>query len=250
MKLLILAAGQGKRLGCEESLVPKVMRTARGKPLIKYVLEAADFLPDDDIWVVVGFMKQTVMDAFPTLNYAFQEQRLGTGHAVMCAAEAMGRCGGDIMVINGDMPLFKKETLKAIMEAHSKNGAECTLVTFNATGEIPPFGRIVRDGDGCVKAIVEHKDATSEQRKIRELNAGLYMFRADALFSALPKLKKSAVSGEYYLTEVPALLSAEGGRTVPFVLSDETEVLGVNTAEDLAAVEAALDARNKESQIH
>lgn len=243
MKLLILAAGQGKRLGCEQTLIPKVMRTALGKPLIQYVLDAANFVDEKDIWVVVGFQKQVVMDAFPSLNFACQEQRLGTGHAVMCAAEVMGECDDDIMVINGDMPLFRTETLKAIMEAHRQNGAECTLVTFNAVGEIPPFGHILRDKDGFVKAIIEHKDATDEQKLIRELNAGLYIFKGKALFSALPKLQKSAVSGEYYLTDVPGVIAAEGGKTAPFMLPDESEVLGVNTVEDLAAVEAALNSK-------
>lgn len=240
MKLLILAAGQGKRLGCEQTLIPKVMRTALGKPLIQYVLEAADFVPEKDVWVVVGFQKQVVMEAFPNLNFACQEQRLGTGHAVMCAAEAMGECDDDIMVINGDMPLFRKETLRAIIDAHKQNGAACTMVTFNAVGEIPPFGHILRDKDGFVEAIVEHKDATEEQKLIRELNAGLYIFRGKALFGALPKLQKSAVSGEYYLTDVPAVLALEGEKTAAFMLPDESEVLGVNTVEDLEAVEKAL----------
>ncbi len=240
MKLLILAAGQGKRLGCEQSLIPKVMRTVLGKPLIGYVLDAADFVPDKDVWVVVGFQKQAVMEAFPSLNFACQEQRLGTGHAVMCAAEAMGETDEDVMVINGDMPLFRKETLHAIIDAHRQNGAECTMVTFQAVGEIPPFGHIVRDADGFVDKIVEHKDATEEEKLIRELNAGLYIFKGKALFDSLPKLQKSPITGEYYLTEVMAIIAAAGGKTAAFMLPDESEVLGVNTAEDLALVEAAL----------
>ena len=245
MKLIILAAGQGKRLGCEQSLVPKVMRTAHGKPLLKYVLEAADFFPESDIWAVVGFMKETVTDAFPGINYAVQNERLGTGHAVMCAAEAKGDIDGDVMVINGDMPLFRRETLAEIAKKHAESGADCTLAAFEAKGEIPPFGHIVTDKDGFVKAIVEHKDATEEQKQIRLLNAGLYVFRARALFDALPKLGKSKASGEYYLTEVPAILQAAGGKTAVYVIEDETETLGVNTAEDLAAVEKALEERLK-----
>jgi len=243
MKLLILAAGQGKRLGCEETQIPKVMRKALGKPLIQYVLDAASFIPTEDIWVVVGFQSETVMQAFPQLNYAHQAERRGTGHAVMCAAEAFADYDGDIMVINGDMPLLSKATLQAVAEKHRQSGTQCTMVTFNAKGEIPPFGHIVRDSDGFVAQIVEHKDATAEQKLIRELNAGLYVFQSRALFSALPKLTKSPVSGEYYLTDVPAAIAVEGGKTAAYVLEDENEVLGVNTAEDLAAVEAVLAAK-------
>lgn len=245
MKLVILAAGQGKRLGCEQTLIPKVMRKALGKPLIGYILDAADFISAEDIWAVVGFRAEAVEEAFPHLNFAMQAERLGTGHAVMCAVEAMGSCDDDIMVINGDMPLFRRETLRSIIAAHKANGTDCTLVSFNAKGEIPPFGHIIRDGDGYVKQIIEHKDANDEQKQIRELNAGLYMFRGAALAAALPRLQKSAVSGEYYLTDVPAALLSAGGKTAAFVLEDENEVLGVNTESDLAAVEEALKQRNE-----
>ncbi len=243
MRLLVLAAGQGKRLNSQETMIPKVMRTALGKPLLGYVLEAADFVPQKDVYVIVGFCKETVMDAFPNLNFVVQEERKGTGHAVMCAAKEFEGYDGDVMVINGDMPLFKRSTLAAMWESHRQSGAECTLGTVIAKGEIPPYGRIIRDGDGFVCDIVEQKDATEEQRQIRELNVGMYIFKAKSLFQALPKLKKSPVSGEYYITDVPLQLAKEGKKTAAFVLEDEEETLGVNTAEDLAAVEALLKSK-------
>lgn len=245
MKLLILAAGQGKRLGCEETQIPKVMRKALGKPLLQYVLEAADFIPREDIWAVLGFRKEVVTEAYPTLNYVEQTERLGTGHAVMCAADVFDGYDGDVMVINGDMPLLSRDTLRAVERLHREKGTDCTMVTFNVKGEIPPFGHIIRDDDGFVAQIVEHKDATDEQKLIRELNAGLYVFKSKALFEALGRINKSPVSGEYYLTDVPMAISQKGGKTAAFVLEDETEVLGVNTAEDLEAVEAALRAKIK-----
>ena len=240
MRLLILAAGQGKRLNSEEAGLPKVMRRALDKPLLGYVLDAAGFIPEEDVYSVVGFCKEKVMEAFPRLKYVVQEERKGTGHAVMCAAEAFADYDGAVMVINGDMPLFKRSTLEAMVAAHEASGAECTLGTVIAKGEIPPYGRIIRGEDGTVRDIVEQKDATEEQRKIRELNAGVYVFDSRALFAALPKLKKSPVSGEYYLTDVPKQFAAEGKRACAFVIEDENETLGVNTAEDLAAVEAML----------
>ncbi len=243
MKLIVLAAGQGKRLNSEKLQIPKVMRLACGRPLMAYVLNAADFVAKSDVYAVVGFCKEAVMEAFPELNFVEQTERRGTGHAVMCAAEAFRGFEGDVMVINGDMPMFRKSTIAAIAKAHSESGADCTMATFVIEGEIPPFGRIVRDADGYVAAIVEHKDATEEQRKIRELNAGLYIFKAASLFAALEKLTPSAVTGEYYLTDVPALLLAEGKKTKPFVLDDETETFGVNTEEDLELVEKLLKER-------
>lgn len=243
MKLLILAAGQGKRLGCEETQIPKVMRKALGKPLLQYVLEAASFIPNEDIWAVLGFRKEVVTESYPSLNFVEQTERLGTGHAVMCAAEVFKDYDGDVMVINGDMPLLSRHTLEDVAKLHREKDTDCTMVTFFAKGEIPPFGHIVRGNDGFVAQIVEHKDATAEQKLIRELNAGLYMFKSKALLSALPRISRSPVSGEYYLTDVPAVLAEMGGKTAAYVLEDEKEVLGVNTAEDLAAVEAVLSAR-------
>ena len=244
MKLIILAAGQGKRLNSEKLQIPKVMRLACGKPLMAYVLDAADFVEDKDVYAVVGFCKEAVMKAFPTLNFVEQTERKGTGHALMCAADAIKDYDGDVMVINGDMPMFKKETIRSIAKAHREAGVACTMATFIVKGEIPPFGHIVRDGDGFVGAIVEHKDATDEQKLIRELNAGLYIFKAAPMLKALEKLSPSPVTGEYYLTELMALLEAMGEKTKPFVLEDESEVLGVNTEEDLATVESMLKNRN------
>jgi len=240
MKLLILAAGQGKRLGCEETQIPKVMRHALGKPLLQYVLNAADFIPPEDTWAILGFRKEVVLEAYPTLNYVEQTERLGTGHAVMCAADTFKDYEGDIMVINGDMPLLSRKTLEETIRLHREKGAECTMVSFIVKGDIPPFGHIIRDEDGYVAQIVEHKDATEEQRLIRELNAGLYVFKSPVLFEALTRIKRSPVSGEYYITDLPAAIAEAGGKTAVYVLEDEDEVLGVNTAEDLEAVEAAL----------
>ena len=241
MRLLILAAGQGKRLKSEEAMLPKVMRRALNKPLMQYVLEAADFIPFDDVYAVVGFCKEKVIEAFPALNFITQDERKGTGHAVLGAAVAFKDNKGDVRVINGDMPLFRKSTLTEMCEIHKSNGAACTMGTFIKEGEIPPFGRIVRDGDGFVCDIVEHKDATEEQRKIRELNAGIYIFDSESLFEALPLIEKSPVSGEYYLTDVPRQLALNGKKTAAYVLKNEDETFGVNTEEDLAIVEAILN---------
>lgn len=240
MKLLILAAGKGKRLGSEQSNIPKVLRLAGGRPLIAHVLDAAGFIPKRDVYAVVGFRKEAVMLAYPELQYIVQEECKGTGHAVMCAAEPFRDYEGDLMIVNGDMPLLNRAALAALAKAHTEGGCACTLLSCVAAGEIPPFGHILRDSRGFVADIVEHRDASPEQRIIRELNVGAYVFKAKALFDALKRLEPSAVTGEYYITDLPRLLCEKGLKTAAVALTDETVLMGVNTEADLAAVEAVM----------
>ena len=243
MKALILAGGKGKRLGSDITLIPKVMRKAKGIPLLGYVLDYTDFIKKEDKVILVGYQKQVVMDAYPEYTYAVQEEQKGTGHAVMCAEECFKGYDGPLLVINGDMPLLRKESVLALAQSHKESGAACTLLTFVAKGDIPPFGHIVRNSDGTVAGIVEHKDATEEQKKIPELNGGIYMFDSVKLFESLARITPSPVTGEYYLTDVPKLMIASGNRVETYILPDERELAGVNTEEDLAEVERILDAR-------
>lgn len=246
MKALILAGGKGKRLGSDITHIPKVMRKANGTPLLGYVLKYTDSIPDEDKVILVGYEKQVVMDAFPSFAYAVQEEQKGTGHAVMCAADHFKGYKGDVLVINGDMPLLRRESVSALQKHHAQSGNACTILTFVAKGNIPPFGHIVRDGDGKVTAIIEHKDATEEQKRIPELNGGIFVFDSEKLFDALSKITPSPVTGEYYLTDVPKFLISAGHKVEAFVLPDETELAGVNTEEDLREVERILKMRNDE----
>lgn len=243
MKALILAGGKGKRLGSDITHIPKVMRKALGKPLLGYVLEYTDFIPEKDKVILVGYEKQAVMDAFPSYSFAVQEEQKGTGHAVMCAAPHFEGYDGDILIINGDMPLLKRESVLALLDHHKETGADCTILTFVAKGNIPPFGHIIRTVSGSVAGIVEHKDASDTQKLIPELNGGIYMFDSKKLFSVLSRITPSPVTGEYYLTDVPKLMLAEGYKVEGFILPDETELAGVNTEEDLREVERILGAR-------
>ena len=243
MKALILAGGKGKRLGSEITQIPKVMRKAKGVPLLGYVLDYTDIVKKEDKVILVGYQKQVVMDAYPEYTYAFQEEQKGTGHAVMCAAHCFKDYDGPILVINGDMPLLRRESVRALAEYHKETGADCTILTFVAKGNIPPFGHIIRTVSGDVAGIVEHKDATDEQKKIPELNGGIYMFDSVKLFESLARITPSPVTGEYYLTDVPKYMIASGGKVQAYILPDETELAGVNTEEDLAEVERILDAR-------
>ncbi|MBR6507056.1 MAG: NTP transferase domain-containing protein [Clostridia bacterium] len=243
MKALILAGGKGKRLGSDITHIPKVMREALGKPLLGYVMEYTDFIPEKDKVILVGYEKERVINAFPEYPYAFQEEQKGTGHAVMCAAKHFEDYDGTLLIINGDMPLLKKESVLALKKYHEDAGADCTILTFVAKGEIPPFGHIIRTVSGNVAGIVEHKDASEAQKLIPELNGGIYMFDCKKLFSVLSRITPSPVTGEYYLTDVPKLMIAEGYKVEGFILPDETELAGVNTEEDLREAERILGLR-------
>lgn len=242
LKAVILAAGKGTRMRTDGSDLPKVMRLANGKPLLHYVLAALDFISPEDTVIVVGYRKQTVMDGFPGYAFAEQTEQLGTGHAVMSAFEALGDYTGDVLVCCGDMPLIQKRTYQALVKAHRDSGAACTMLTGTSHLDLP-YGRVERDGRGEFLRIVEQKDCTPEQLAIRELNAGVYVFDAAALRGALARLQNNNASGEYYLTDAPALIREAGGLLGVCKLELGNEIIGVNTPDQLAEVEAALTAR-------
>lgn len=235
LKAVVLAAGKGTRLQTEGVEIPKVMRLAAERPLLRWVCDALDFIPEKDIVLVVGFLREQVMEAFPNCSFAVQEQQLGTGHAVACAMDALQGYEGDILVCCGDMPLLKRDTYLSLVERHRADGNACTLLTGTAEEDLP-YGRIVRDADGSFAAIVEEKDCTPEQREIRELNSGVYLFDAGALRDTLGKLRTDNAQGEYYLTDVPALLKAAGEKVGVCCRELGSEILGVNTPEQLALV--------------
>ncbi len=239
MKAIVLAAGKGTRLQSEQCRLPKVLRTALGKPLLSYVLDGLRFLSPEDIVLVVGYRGELVRDAFGAYPYAVQAEQLGTGHAVACAASALAGYDGPVLVCCGDMPLMKERTYRAMFDAYEKGGDVCTILAATCTADLP-YGRILRRADGTFDRVVEDKDCTAEQKKIRELNAGVYVFDAKKLFTALKSLKNNNAQGEYYLTDVPAILQAAGGRVGVCAACTAEEMLGVNTPEQLLEVEVYL----------
>lgn len=242
LKAVVLAAGKGTRMRTDGCDLPKVMRTACGRPLLRYVLDALDFIAPADTIVVVGYQKQTVIDAFPGYTFAEQAQQLGTGHAVMAAFSALDGFDGDVLVCCGDMPLIRRETYQALYQTHRETGALCTMLT--GSSDVPlPYGRILRDADGHFLRVVEERDCTPEQLAIDELNCSVYIFRAKPLAAALGRLRCSNAQGEYYLTDVPALLQADGFPPAVCRRTLGQEIIGVNTPEQLAVVEQALRAR-------
>ena len=242
MKAVILAAGKGTRLRTEGKEMPKVMRLALGRPLIGYVLDALDFIDKKDTVIVVGYLKEQVTGAFPDYAFAVQAEQLGTGHAVRSARSELEGFSGSVVVCCGDMPLIKRETYLALCREHLKSGNDCTMLT-GTTDELLPYGRIVRDENGVFSEVVEDKDCTPEQKKIRELNSGVYVFKAEKLLSALSSLRNQNAQGEYYLTDVPSIMRARGDKIGVCCRDLGMEIIGVNTVEQLREVEDILTAR-------
>lgn len=243
MKAIVLAAGKGTRLQTENCDLPKVLRTALGKPLLGYVLEGLRFVAKEDTVIVVGYQREKVEEAFAGYPFAVQADQLGTGHAVACAKEAVGEYDGPVLVCCGDMPLMGEQTYRTMFETHEKEGNVCTILAATCTQELP-YGRILRCADGTFDRVVEDKDCTPKQKQIRELNAGVYVFDAKKLFAALAGLKNNNAQGEYYLTDVPAMLRENGGRVGVCAACTAEEMLGVNTPQQLQEVEHYLKEAN------
>ncbi len=233
MKAIVLAAGKGTRLHSEEFNLPKVLREALGKPLLGYVLSNISFVNKKDICIVIGYMGEKVRAyAGEDYAYAVQSEQKGTGHAVMMAKDEFEGYDGDVLIVYGDMPLFKEETYKAICKKHKESGAALTLLTADIKNP-PAYGRIIR----------EEKDCTDEQKRITELNVGVYVADAKLMFETLKGLKNNNAQGEYYLTDLPKMLIAEGRKVESYTTYDAEEIVGVNTPEELAFCEKVLAER-------
>lgn len=239
VKALVLCAGKGTRLRQEGVDLPKVMRLAQGKPLLHYVLSALDFLPRENVVLVVGYKKEAIWAAYGDYPHAVQEPQLGTGHAVQCAAEHLAGFDGHVLVCCGDTPLMSKSTYQALVELHLNSGSDCTLLSAHVD-EGGNYGRVTRHGDGTFRAIVEAKDCSAEEASLTEVNTGVYLFRAQPLLEALGHLKNDNAQGEYYLTDVPAYLLAHGGKVGVCDSCSPQEMLGVNTPAQLQEVEDLL----------
>lgn len=229
LTVVILAAGEGKRM---RSRQPKVLHPLCGRPLIAYPLRTARVLADR-IVLVVGLDADGVRAAAgPDVRIVEQRERLGTGHAVLETRPACGK--GTILVLPGDVPLLSSETLERLLKHHRKTGAVATVLT--AVVDRPQgYGRILRQG-GRVKRIVEDRDATDDQKKIREINTSVYCFEARRLWKALAEVRPDNDQGEYYLPDVIAILAKAGGRIEALAAPDPVEALGINDRKQLAAV--------------
>ena len=239
--VILLAAGQGTRMKSE---LPKVLHPLGGKPLLLHALETARRLSPRTIAVVVGHGAAAVRQAQPAgdLAWVTQERQLGTGHAVLCAKPAFEGFAGDILILSGDVPLIREQTLRDLLERHRSRQAALTLLTARL-GEPKGYGRIVRDDGGAIVEIVEEKDATDAQRGIDEVNAGIYVAAARFLFAALPAVKNSNQQGEYYLPDIVGIGLGQGKVIETVRVENPVEMMGINSREELAAMEKNLRQR-------
>jgi len=242
LAVVILAAGQGTRM---KSALPKVLHEAAGRPLLDHVLRAVAPLAPQHTVVVIGHGAEAVRARFKDAPVTFveQPQRLGTGHALLQAGPVLTGFDGAVLVVNGDGPLLKTETLLALYATH-QSGAGMTLLTCQVA-DTTGLGRIVRAEDGCVSRIVEEKDATDVEKRLREINPGIYIFDREVLRHA-NALSSNNASGEYYITDLLALYRQAGKRVEAMMTADETEVLGVNDRQHLAQVDRLLRDRIRE----
>jgi bifunctional UDP-N-acetylglucosamine pyrophosphorylase/glucosamine-1-phosphate N-acetyltransferase len=228
-----------------KSATAKVLHQLGGRPLILHVCRSAEALGPRQIVVVVGHqaeeVERVVREEVPDGLAAFvlQPQQLGTGDAVMSAKPKLESSRSTLLVLSGDVPMVRAETLEKFVAEHRSSGAACSILSVRLENPFG-YGRIVRDSENRFMEIVEQKDATPEQRQIREINAGIYCFETDKLFNALAQVKPANEQGEYYLTDVPGILLAEGSKVHVYAHDDSREVAGVNTRAELAEFENLL----------
>ena len=235
LNIVILAAGQGKRM---QSNLPKVLHPIAGRPMLTHVLDSARALGAQCIAIVVGYGAEQVKQAYAAqedLQFALQQPQLGTGHAVLQAVPLLQASHADdvTIILYGDVPLVQPDTLRALLNARANGVAILTEILSDATG----YGRIVRDDKGNVCAIVEHKDATPEQRAIQEVNTGIMAVPTRQLKSWLAKLTNNNAQGEYYLTDIVGLAVAEGISVNVAHPVASFETLGVNSRLQQAELE-------------
>jgi bifunctional UDP-N-acetylglucosamine pyrophosphorylase/glucosamine-1-phosphate N-acetyltransferase len=232
--VIILAAGEGRRM---KSAIPKVLHTLCGRSMLGHVLEAAGRLRPGRLIVVVGQGREQVTahlaEHAPDADVVVQPRQDGTGNAVRVALEAVGQIPGVVVVTYGDTPLLRGQTLAGLVAAHQAQGNAVTALTARVP-DPSGYGRIVRDSQGLLSEIVEHLDATPEQRAIDEINSGVYAFDGDLLADAVKRVATGNAKGEEYLTDVVAILRADGHRAGCFLAADPAEVAGVNDRVQLA----------------
>lgn len=238
LSTVILAAGKGKRMKTD---LPKVLHRLNGRPMIHYVIDTSEAIGSEKTVLIIGHKKQIVRDAVQNRKVEFvdQDEQLGTGHAVQQCEPLFRGYDENILVLSGDVPLLTPETLNRMINLHNKDNPLATLLTAelnNPTG----YGRIVRDNSGFVRKIVEHKDADAATRKIKEINVGIYIFRARELFATLPLINNNNSQGEYYLPDVVKIYVDQGEKVAAVLSPDAEETHGINNIEQLKRAEHLL----------
>jgi len=227
-----------------KSDLPKVFHEILGEPMLTYVLETVKKLSPQETYLVIGHKRDLIMDYYKDwrLKFAVQDEQLGTGHAIVQVKPYLKDFSGTVLVLAGDVPLLSEATLRKLIDFHLKHKAAATDLTAELE-DAGNYGRIVRNEKGEILKIVEKKDASPEELKIKEINTGTFCFDKDALFSALAEVRPENVQKEYYLTDTVEILKRKGFPVYAFRVEDPSETLGVNTKEELVSVEKILLSR-------
>ncbi len=241
LHVVVLAAGKGTRM---KSAHPKVLHRAAGRPLLEWVLALARSLDPASITVVTGHGARAVEVAVaaPGVRFALQEPQLGTGHALLQVQTLLDGASGRVLLLSGDVPLLTESSVRRLLDAQAAAGSALTVATAfvpDPTG----YGRILRDDAGALLRIVEHRDATDDERAVAEINSGVYVFDLAPLFPALSRLGSANAQGEYYLPDLVAIHRADGRRVDAVALDDADEIRGINTRAELAEVGRVLQSR-------
>ena len=243
--VVIMAAGKGTRM--KDPSKAKVMYEILGKPMLHYVLELAYVLDAQRIVTVIGYQGDAVMSYlqknFPNVDIAVQAEQLGTGHAVLQAEPYLKDFQGDVIVLSGDVPLLTEHTMRNLITVHRVTNATATILT----AEFPDptgYGRVIRNKEGMVEKIVEHKDATEEERNVREINSGIYVFDCKKLFEALRQITPQNAQNEYYLTDVFQYFWKNHLTVAAMKTEHIDEIRGVNTVQQLNEMKQILMSRS------
>lgn len=244
---VVLAAGKSTRM---KSAKTKVLHQILGKEIINYLLDSlvACAIAEQDIIVVASDNRAAIAGAIKgNVSYALQQEQLGTAHALLAAKEYIAGHNGELLVVVGDNPYITAEALQKLIAHHRQNLAQCTFISAVFPGNPPPYGRVIRNGQGEVQSIVEEKDASPEQRQIREVNASIYLFDNRVVFPLLAQIDNHNLKKEYYLTDIIAILQRKNFKVQAVQADDCAIAIGINTRQDL---QEAHDKFNRQIQQH
>ena len=236
ISVIILAAGKGTRMNSD---LPKVIHKLSGIPLICHVAKTALLLSPNKVVAIIGHQAELVIKALDKFNidFCYQTEQKGTAHAVKQAEKELSEFKGNTIVLSGDVPLIKEDTLKSLIDKHLSTQSEATMITAdleNPSG----YGRVIRSKEGNLLEIREDKDCSHEEKKITEINAGIYIFNNKSLFKMLPEVENNNAQSEYYLPDVLTLIVKRNGKVAIDKTKNITEIQGVNTVQQLTELEA------------
>lgn len=244
---VILAAGKGTRMKSDQA---KVLHPLCGKPMLHYSITLARDIGSERIVPVVGHQAEKIKRLFneDDLIFALQKEQRGTAHAVLQAKAALYNFTGDVVILCGDVPLLLPSTVESLVEHHRSHNASLTVLTTFLT-DPGSYGRVIRGEEDTVLKIVEARDATEEEKEIREINTGIYCAESRFLFEAVDQIGNENAQGEYYLTDIFEIAGRENRTALPFVLDDPVEAMGINTISELKRANEIMKKRTKGKDI-